>query len=902
MFRGDVTHPDDMQRMVTEARERFGHIDYVIHAAGILEDGLIQLKSKDSADRVLAPKVRGTLVLEQALEGLEAGLLVLFSSISSVTAPIGQVDYAAANAFLDAFAASRAAQRGGRTVAIDWSKWRGVGMGSQRERVNRTEHPLLGAPSVDTPEALVFPIELNPDRQWIMSEHRLRSGSALFPGTGYIELVREALFRRFGPGTIHFENLEFLAPLGAGAGKTTRVAIRLLKRDRGFAFSAVLDPALSSHLDAPKIFATGLVWFERSREIRKVDLQALRERCRLGEKEFAGQNVTQAEHIDFGPRWRSLRRIYFGQAEAVSLTELPETFSADLDTLRCHPALLDMATGSALYAIPDYPQTHDVYVPVSYRSIVLFGGLGRRCYCHIRPARSNTVKGETASFDLTVINDNGVVVAEVVEFVLRRLPSTKMLNDGIPDCCTGEAANGSPISLSTVQIDPEAALEAFAAISADGAFHQVIVAPEGTTFGEPRPALALPHAKGAAAKLYRSDPVAHAGAARDVVEMRLTEWWREFTGVDPVGVSEDFFELGGHSLVALRLLARVEKEFKTVVPLHEFARAATIDGLAKLIREGGPGRSAAIIPLNDQGTGPAIYCLGPVGGDVHSLRFLAAALGPHQRFFGLQPPPDKRNASFASSIEAVATYYAEELTAFQPEGAFVVGGSSVGATIALEIAQQLRAAGRTVDLVFALDGAPYNTGAETPAWNPRLYWKYLCNVPLFIQGDLMKNFSAQLLARRLAVKVRWLKKVLAATLRVGRDFDSAGIDSFLDTSRYSETHVQYMSSLFQAFRRKYIPRPYAGRAVLYLAKIRPPFHLLELDLAWQSFASDLEIVRVPGNHISLIENPNVQVIAADLKRRMALLNHSSRRLPPRVSVGNREPGSACSSERSSLEQ
>ena len=109
-------------------------------------------------------------------------------------------------------------------------------------------------------------------------------------------------------------------------------------------------------------------------------------------------------------------------------------------------------------------------------------------------------------------------------------------------------------------------------------------------------------------------------------------------------------------------------------------------------------------------------------------------------------------------------------------------------------------------------------------------------------------------------------------VRLGEDFDSAGIDSFLDTSQYSETHVQYMSSLFHAFRRNYIPKPYAGRAVLYLAKIRPPIHLLELDLAWQSIASDLEMVRVPGTHIGLIKDPNVQVMAADLKRRMALLS------------------------------
>ena len=82
----------------------------MIHAAGILEDRLIQLKNRDSAERVLAPKVRGTLVLEHALESVDVGLLVLCSSISSVTAPVGQVDYAGSQCVPRCFLAAAGAR------------------------------------------------------------------------------------------------------------------------------------------------------------------------------------------------------------------------------------------------------------------------------------------------------------------------------------------------------------------------------------------------------------------------------------------------------------------------------------------------------------------------------------------------------------------------------------------------------------------------------------------------------------------------------------------------------------------------------------------------------------------------------------------------------------------------
>ena len=151
------------------------------------------------------------------------------------------------------------------------------------------------------------------------------------------------------------------------------------------------------------------------------------------------------------------------------------------------------------------------------------------------------------------------------------------------------------------------------------------------------------------------------------------------------------------------------------------------------------------MPLNDCGQGPAFYCVHSVGGEVMSFRHLSNRLGPEQRFFGIQAPPELRSAEFASSIESMARYYVDELVAFQPEGPYLLGGWSAGSAIALEMAQQMRATGRTVDLLVAIDGAPPGTGAGTSPWSPTYYWKLFCNLPGWVSEDLLVDFSLPVL-------------------------------------------------------------------------------------------------------------------------------------------------------------
>jgi len=95
----------------------------VIHAAGIPASGLMQQKTAAIADRVLAPKVQGTQVLEEVLRDIPLDFLALFSSTSAITGGgPGQIDYCAANAYLDLYAQSHFAQHG-MTVSINWGEW-----------------------------------------------------------------------------------------------------------------------------------------------------------------------------------------------------------------------------------------------------------------------------------------------------------------------------------------------------------------------------------------------------------------------------------------------------------------------------------------------------------------------------------------------------------------------------------------------------------------------------------------------------------------------------------------------------------------------------------------------------------------------------------------------------------
>ena len=140
VVKADVADLEQMQTVISQVRQRFGDLHGVIHTAGTPGGGLIQLKTPAIAAGVLASKVKGTLVLEAVLKDLHPDFLVLCSSLTALTAEPGQVDYCAANTFLDSFAFYHTAQQKVKTISINWDTWQEVGMAVNTLKPYKNSH------------------------------------------------------------------------------------------------------------------------------------------------------------------------------------------------------------------------------------------------------------------------------------------------------------------------------------------------------------------------------------------------------------------------------------------------------------------------------------------------------------------------------------------------------------------------------------------------------------------------------------------------------------------------------------------------------------------------------------------------------------------------------------------
>ena len=131
VFSADVSSLEQMRYVIGRVNREFGHIDGVIHAAGVVDfGGAIQKRTREITDSYMASKIKGTLVLERLCENSSFDFLALFSSIGNVlySGKFGQVSYNAANEFLEAFSNYKSFTHDAVTITINWCDWKEVGM------------------------------------------------------------------------------------------------------------------------------------------------------------------------------------------------------------------------------------------------------------------------------------------------------------------------------------------------------------------------------------------------------------------------------------------------------------------------------------------------------------------------------------------------------------------------------------------------------------------------------------------------------------------------------------------------------------------------------------------------------------------------------------------------------
>jgi len=152
----DVTDRDAVARVIKEIPEDVP-LTAVVHAAGVLDDGMVDSLTPERLHTVLAVKKQGARHLHELTEHCELDAFVLFSSLAGTVGAAGQANYAAANAFLDAFAEVRR-QRGQPATSVAWGPWEGDGMAAPGlvERMRRGGvHPLPVAIAVAALELAV---------------------------------------------------------------------------------------------------------------------------------------------------------------------------------------------------------------------------------------------------------------------------------------------------------------------------------------------------------------------------------------------------------------------------------------------------------------------------------------------------------------------------------------------------------------------------------------------------------------------------------------------------------------------------------------------------------------------------------------------------------------------------
>jgi acyl transferase domain-containing protein/thioesterase domain-containing protein len=844
---GDVTDLDAMRAVVADAKRRFGRIDGVFHAAGVLDDGPLLLKTAESAARVLDPKVRGTLILEEALRDCALSCFVLFSSISSIDSPAGQIDYAAANAFQDAFALSRK----GAVTAINWGLWREVGMGARAG----SPHPLLQERWLETPRQVVYLSRFSQADEWVLSEHRLRDGTALIAGTVHLEMAAAALMRGKIEGAVEFRDVFFLAPLMFSGAESREVRVQLEREQETGAEKNSYRLSLLAHVEQWTEHSTGSIAPCASRPSARMDRDEIAARCKLRTLVFDENNRTRQERqFEFGPRWRSLRRLEIGNSEGLAEIELEERFRGDLTTLRQHPALLDMATGAALYLTEDYEHCDDLFLPISYKKMSVYRPLPAKLFSHIRRRQPGLHRAEVESFDISIFDSEGLVLAEIEGFAMRRIANlAKALKENEADRDAGRAGRVEPIDAhAPAGIDPQEGARALMRILAHKTPASVVVVPEPLALDDNHAdvvtAVSLSNAKSSSTPADAS------------IEGSLALWWRDLLGVDRVGLDDDFFALGGHSLIGVRLFAKIRKSWQVDLDLATLFEARSVRLLAEAIRKAEQPREevarswTALVPIQPHGTRVPLFCVHAIGGDVLFYEQLAKALGTEQPFYAFKSPLIARAEIGETTIEELAATYIDEMRAFYPQGPYLIGGASFGGLIAFEMGKQLYAAGVEPALVVLFDTSVHGHEERVDARG---------RVAAFWSG--LRQRGGSYLWDKVTVKAQYWSEILSRRARwlACKAYHVAGVSLPLRMRYYKMEEAHYRAL------NRYVFAPYAGKITLMRAVDRGPEVLGKREdstLGWKRFAAGgIEVHDIPTAHIFMLFEPAVGAFAAKLK-------------------------------------
>ena len=153
VMRADVAVASELETVMANIRRALPPLGGVVHAAGVLDDGILINLNRERFARVFRSKSVGAWNLHQATTNIALDFFVLFSSAAALVGSSGQANYVAASVFLDALAFARN-RAGLPAVSINWGVWEGDGLGARVDERHRERLAALGFTPLRQEEAL----------------------------------------------------------------------------------------------------------------------------------------------------------------------------------------------------------------------------------------------------------------------------------------------------------------------------------------------------------------------------------------------------------------------------------------------------------------------------------------------------------------------------------------------------------------------------------------------------------------------------------------------------------------------------------------------------------------------------------------------------------------------------
>ncbi len=408
-------------------------------------------------------------------------------------------------------------------------------------------------------------------------------------------------------------------------------------------------------------------------------------------------------------------------------------------------------------------------------------------------------------------------------------------------------------------------------------------------------------------------PVASVGALADdaapeppatPTEQAVAQVWQALLQLPSVNMTADFFALGGHSLMAVRLMALLASRVPALqgqrLPLTLLLEAPTIRSLARHIDA--QRTVSGVVTLRDgSNTRPPLFLVHDGDGETLLYRHLALALSPGHAVYGLQPLAGQGVGMLHTRIPQMAAHYVDNLRKVQPEGPYLIAGLCAGGLIASEMVLQLHQTGQQVAFLGVLDAGDVGARMSTTA-----YWKK--SLQRFVKGvkgsDESPTFERMVAGLRTAVSKT--QNLLAYELQsrqqgVQKDKVFRELQSCLDTGQAPPEQAQALlvREIYLGARAQYAPQGPVPCVTLFRAtqgdgsSADEPAaeYYVDADFGWAARVGDgLRIIDSPGGHVTMLQPPHVEVLAAQVGQAIDDALQASTLTPAPVPV----PGSGAS--------